>query len=164
VSMVDDLLDEVSGLAFELRPPILDDLGLVAALRWYTGRQAERAEIEADFRASASGWLLNDEAASACFRIAQEAITNALRHANPSRLVVELIAENNECILTVLDDGSGFDVDRATGSEPSSASMGIIGMRERVSLVGGELTIESEPGVGTTVSARFPLSGTPQAE
>ena len=160
ISIVDDLLDEVRTLAFELRPPMLDDLGLVAALRWYTGRQAERAGIEADFRASASGWLLDEEAASACFRIAQEAITNALKHADAKTLVVALKAENDECILTVTDDGSGFDADRAIRVEPDPASMGIIGMRERVSLVGGSLTIESEPGVGTTVRASFPLHGT----
>jgi PAS domain S-box-containing protein len=160
ISIVDDLLDEVRTLAFELRPPMLDDLGLVAALRWYTGRQAERAGIEADFRASASGWLLDEEAASACFRVAQEAIANALKHAEASNLAVGLKAENDECILTVTDDGSGFDADRATGAEPDPASMGIVGMHERVSLVGGSLTIESEPGVGTTVRASFPLHGT----
>jgi len=159
VSIVDGLLDEVRTLAFELRPPILDDLGLVAALRWYTGRQAERAGIKANFRASASGWLLDDQASSACFRIAQEAITNALKHANASQMVVELIAENDWCILTVMDDGSGFDAAGATRAEPDPSSMGIVGMRERVSLVGGKLTIDSEPGIGTTVSARFPLGG-----
>jgi len=164
ISIVDDLLDEVRTLAFELRPPMLDDLGLVAALRWYTGRQAERAGIEADFRASASGWLLDEEASSACFRIAQEAITNALKHADAGTLVVELAAENDECILTVTDDGSGFDADRATQSESDPVSMGIVGMRERVSLVGGSLTIESQAGVGTTVRASFPLHGTNQRQ
>ena len=165
ISIVGDLLEEVRTLAFELRPPLLDDLGLVAALRWYTSRQAERSGLEARFGAPASGLQLDGEVASACFRVAQEAITNAVKHSDAKNLIVELEARDGECLLTVEDDGVGFDATRVTSAGPEGASMGIVGMQERVSLVGGSLTIESQPDIGTTVSAHFPLErGNSEAE
>ncbi len=155
-SIVGKLLEEVRNLAFELRPPLLDDLGLVAALRWYTNRQAERAGIVANFNAPTSETHLASEVASACFRVAQEAITNVMKHASARHLDVELQSEDDELTLTVRDDGVGFDVDTANRTTPDRAGMGIVGMQERVSLLEGSLAIESEPGGGTTARARFP--------
>jgi PAS domain S-box-containing protein len=156
-NIVVELLEEVRTLALELRPPMLDDLGLVAALRWYTNRQAERAGLGMEFRAPDSPVQLEDEVASACFRVAQEAITNVVKHANAQRLSVQLSREEDDLVLTVRDDGIGFDANALSEGPPDRASMGTIGMQERVFLVGGRLSIESQPGKGTTVQARFPL-------
>lgn len=156
IAIVGELMAETRNLALELRPPVLDDLGLTAALRWYTERQAERGGIEASFSGPDFAERPPKDVESACFRIGQEAITNVLRHANARRMDVRLVTNDEELQLTVRDDGAGFEV--AAGDDASEReSMGMFGMQERASLVGGTMTVESTVGEGTTVRARFPL-------
>ena len=160
IAIVGELMAETRNLALELRPPVLDDLGLTAALRWYTERQAERGGIQTSFSGPDFAERPPKSVESACFRIGQEAITNVLRHANAQRLDVRLTTDDGELLLTVQDDGVGFEV-AADEDTSDRESMGMLGMQERASLVGGTLSIESEVGEGTTVRARFPLR-TPQ--
>jgi PAS domain S-box-containing protein len=157
IAIVGELMAETRNLALELRPPVLDDLGLTAALRWYTERQSERGGIEANFSGPDFAERPPKDIESACFRIGQAASTNVLRHANAGRMDVRLATSDGELVLTVQDDGVGFEVDPATDDTTDRESMGTFGMQERASLVGGTMSIESSIGEGTTVQARFPL-------
>jgi len=157
IAMVDQAIEQVRTLALDLRPPILDDLGLVAALRWLVNRQPRRAGIEWAFRASASDERLPAAIEICCFRVAQEALTNVARHAGARQVSVELRFDDIKVELVVRDDGNGFDVRVARELAAHGASLGLLSMEERVSLAGGTMEIASAPGHGTTIRAHFPL-------
>lgn len=150
-----ELLDDVRDMSFELRPAILDQLGLPAAIRRYVERSAEAAGIRADIDLDESVTNLSDRSTTACFRVLQEAVTNVLRHAEAGRLSVRLGQVADDTLLTVEDDGVGFD------PEAAEQDMGLMIMEERVEGVGGRLTVSSRPGQGTTVEARFPAGPAP---
>jgi signal transduction histidine kinase len=155
---VDRAMQTVRDLALDLRPAMLDDLGLAAALRWYADRFAQQARVQTHL---AIGEVphLDSSIATACFRVAQEALTNVLRHAGAANVSIELTRAPAELTLSVRDDGAGFDVASARERAARGASLGLIGMEERASLAGGSLEIRSAPGQGTDVRARFPLGG-----
>ena len=157
IALVDQAIEQVRTLALDLRPSILDDLGLVAALRWLVNRQSRRAGTEWAFRAAASDGRLPTAIETCCFRLAQEALTNVVRHADAHHVSIELGFDGGEVALVVRDDGKGFDVRVARELAARGASLGLVSMEERVSLAGGTLRIESAPGHGTTLRARFPL-------
>jgi signal transduction histidine kinase len=158
VSVVERALQQVRNLSLDLRPSLLDDLGLVPALRWYVDRQAQRAGFTIVFTADSLEARLSPELEIACFRLAQEALTNVARHARAKRVLVELHKRDTELELTIRDDGVGFDVQSALERALRGASLGLLGMDERVSLVGGQMRIESVPMQGTEIHARFPLA------
>ncbi|MDR7417913.1 MAG: PAS domain-containing protein [Armatimonadota bacterium] len=157
IDIVDGMIRQVRELALDLRPSLLDDLGLVAALRWHLDRVAQRAGLTAQFVALPSEMRLRGDIETLCFRVAQEALTNVVRHARARRVGVELIQQDGHLSLTVTDDGVGFDVDRAEHAAGQGESFGLLSMRERVQLAGGELEVESVPAHGTAVRAVFPL-------
>lgn len=157
ILIVDSAVEEVRNLALDLRPSLLDDLGLVAALRWYTSRQAKRAGIEVTFSADSSAMRPRSDVETACFRVAQEAFTNVVRHAKARGVTVALRWRDEHLELSVGDDGIGFDADAARDWPSTDAHMGLVGMEERVLLIGGSFSIESTPGQGTLVRALFPL-------
>lgn len=150
--LIDKNIEEVRGMAIRLRPGVLDDLGLVAALEWYTADFERRTDITCLFE---HGDIpsIGDAVATAAYRITQEALTNALRHGAPTHCEVELKAETNQLLLTVSDNGSGFDLSIMDESE----GIGLTGMRERAKLVGGEITVESDSGSGTLIRFQVPL-------
>jgi signal transduction histidine kinase len=151
VRAIEKMIEQVQTLAFELRPSMLDEFGLVGALRLLVARHGERARVRARFTATPTEARAPIEIETACFRIAQEALINVARHARARHVEVTLTAEDDALELTVRDDGVGFSVDRLrTGP-------GLVGMGERAELAGGRLDIESAPGAGTTLRARFPL-------
>jgi signal transduction histidine kinase len=152
--IIETMIDQVQTLAFELRPALLDDVGLVEALRNLVTRHGERTGVPARFTARPAGARAPVEIETACFRIVQEALSNMARHAHARHVDVALTAQDGALEVTVKDDGVGFDVERRR------TGLGLVGMAERAELVGGHLDIESAPGAGTTVRARFPL---PQA-
>jgi len=154
IGSVDHAMQRVRDLALDLRPSVLDDLGLPAALRWYVDRFARDSRVEAHVSVDPVPHL-EPELETACFRIAQEALTNVARHAQARQVSLDLhvLAEGLE--LRVRDDGIGFDAGAARERATAGTSMGLLGMQERVSLVGGEFAIESLPGGGTEVRARF---------
>jgi PAS domain S-box-containing protein len=162
IGSVDDAMQTVRDLALDLRPSVLDDLGLPAALRSHADRLARDARLEAHLSIDAVPHLEPD-LEIACFRVAQEALTNIARHAGASHvwLDLHLVAEGLE--LRVRDDGTGFDVPTARERAVGGTSMGLLGMEERVSLVGGEFEVVAEPGSGTYVRARFPVGAPPAA-
>lgn len=156
VAIVDEALRKVRGLSLDLRPPQLDDLGLAAALRWYLARQAEASGVAIELEADEALARLDPEVETACFRIAQEAVTNALRHARARRIAVRLCREGEALRLEVRDDGAGFDVGRARAAAAHGGSLGLAGMEERAALAGGRAEFVSIPGEGTVVGALFP--------
>jgi signal transduction histidine kinase len=158
VQRIHGLLDRVEGqlrrLSRELRPTILDDLGLVPALEWLTQGVAERTGIPIDVAAPIE--RLPSAVETALYRIAQEAITNAIRHALPSRITVRLWREAATVQAAISDDGRGFDAE-ATMNRPGDRGLGLIGMRERVEALGGRLALRSAAGQGTEVSVAIPI-------
>jgi signal transduction histidine kinase len=148
------MIQQVQTLAFELRPPALDADGLIDAMQLLVARHGERAGVRASFTATPADVRAPVEVETACFRIVQEALTNVARHARARHVEVRITAQNDAFEVTISDDGIGFDVERLR------PGFGLVGMAERAELAGGRLDIESTPGAGTTVRARFPVART----
>ena len=152
-------LERVRQLSLSLRPLQLDDLGLAAALRSHLDRQARVAGLQPHFEAAGSLPLLAPEVETACFRVAQEAINNVLRHARARNLWLRLEAAGGRLVIEVRDDGVGFDLEAAKRRAAAGGSLGVVGMEERAALAGGGLDVQTSPGKGTVLLANFPLSG-----
>jgi PAS domain S-box-containing protein len=164
VEMVERALQQVRALSVDLRPSLLDDLGLIPALRWYVDRQAQRGGLAARFVAGSLPGRLSPELETVCFRLVQEALTNVLRYAQAHQVEVELKPGQAELELAVRDDGAGFDLPAALARAAQGGSLGLLSMQERVALVGGRLEIESAPGRGTEIRANLPLKYTAEVE
>jgi PAS domain S-box-containing protein len=151
-ALVDATLQSIESVMADLRPPLLDEYGLEAALRWYGEEFARRIGVPLAVESVPALPGLRPEAAVALFRIAQEALNNSAKHAAARSIKVTLGMHNGEVMLTIADDGRGFD--------PGSVRRGRWGMstmRERAEAAGGRLAVESAPGAGTTVRAAVPL-------
>jgi len=154
---VERVLEQVHDLSLNLRPSMLDDLGLEPALRWYVERQAALAGLQAEVRAPPLDQRLDPLIETECFRIAQEALTNVVKHAKARLVIVELSRNDEQLHLSVRDDGVGFDVASLRERAVGGASLGLLSMEERATLAGGGLQYHSTPGHGTEVHAWFPL-------
>ncbi len=153
---VGEALERIRRFARGLRPPALEELGVVAALEAHTRALAESVEIPIRVESEPIEGLLSPDAELAFYRIAQEAISNAIRHANPARVSVRIAREPTAVTLTVTDDGSGFDLREVTARE--DGGLGLFGMNERAAYFGGQVTIDSRIGAGTTVRATIPTA------
>lgn len=154
------LTRRVHDLAWELRPALLDDLGLPAALRRHVEDWSKENAVAVDFHAQGfETELVPPLIATALFRVAQEALRNVARHARAHAVSVLLQQRRDGVVLVVEDDGAGFDVAAVLGARESRDRLGLMGMQERVQALDGTLEIESKPGQGTTVIARAPLAG-----
>ena len=151
------VLEEVRLLSHAIHPRVLDDLGLVPALEWLARQSSQhgRLAVEVDDRLGDVAESLSGATASALYRIAQESLRNAERHAGTGAARVALAVEGDEIVLEVTDDGRGFDIDEAEERRPG---MGLFSMRERAGLVGGSLDVDTAPGRGTRVRVRAPLA------
>lgn len=158
LGILDQVIQHVRGLALDLRPSLLDELGLVAALKWYVNRQGARAGWETEFAADDRIHRPPAEVEIACFRATQEALTNVARHAEATHVRVTLDQQNGHLLLAIEDNGKGFDVDAARARARTGSSVGLLGMEERVRLVGGSMTVVSRPATGTRIIATFPLT------
>jgi PAS domain S-box-containing protein len=154
------LVTQARDMSLDLRPSLLDDLGLTAALRWYLERHQQRLGGSATLVDDLADLRLPAPLETACFRVAQDALTNVARHAGAQSVRVELRRVDGEVELTVRDDGTGFDVEAARRRAVSGQSMGLLGMEERVMLAGGRLVVDSHPGRGTEVRVRLPIAPT----
>jgi PAS domain S-box-containing protein len=150
--LIDKNIEDVRGMAFRLRPGVLDDLGLVDALEWYTSDFERRTEIACVFEHE-NVPRLNETVSTAAYRIAQEALTNIARHAGAGQVKVSLRSSNGLLTLAVVDDGQGFDALHLSESE----GLGVAGMRERATLVGGSLDVKSRTQKGTRVNLKVPI-------
>jgi signal transduction histidine kinase len=156
-ALIEHALQQVRSLSLDLRPSLLDDLGLVPTLRWLLKRQVARAGFMARLVAeSAEGRYLPDMETT-CYRVVQEALNNAIRHARARNVVVTLEHRSTVLHLAIHDDGVGFDVASARRRAEQGQSLGLLSMRERVEIAGGRMAIESAPGQGTTIEAWLPL-------
>jgi PAS domain S-box-containing protein len=154
IQLVDATVDTVRRISSELRPSILDDLGLAAALRWHTEQFQNRTGIVTDCDCVVENLGLNQAQSTAVFRIFEEALTNVMRHADATKVYVRLEKDKGALVLTVRDNGRG--ITEAEQLDP--LSLGLLGMRERVSLIGGEISISGIAGEGTLVTVRLPIS------
>jgi two-component system sensor histidine kinase UhpB len=153
-----ETLEAVRKLAVELRPATLDDLGLLAALEAYTDSYSSRNSVLVAFSTDGfDTWdsRLPSQVELVLYRVIQEALTNAAKHANAQTLRVELCRRREEVVAAVEDDGRGFDVEEMMRSR--ERGLGLFGMQERLALVGGQLDIDSARGRGTRIHARVPL-------
>ena len=157
VAIVDRALQQVRNLSLDLRPSMLDDLGLVSALRWYLDKQAQRAGFVGEFVAGPMAIRAPANLETACFRVAQEALTNIVRHAKAKHVRMELREAGGELSLFIRDDGVGFDVAAARQRAVGGGSLGLLGMQERVVLSRGRIDIQSAAGRGTEIHVRLPL-------
>ncbi len=153
--LLDGTVQTVRRLASELRPSMLDDLGLVAALEWQSGEFQKRTGILIDFRGplNEDGLNVPSEIGIGFFRIYQESLTNIARHSGADRVKVSLEAKNNRLILNIADNGKGFDVE----SIKSKRTLGLLGMNERTAMMNGNYELISQPGKGTTVRVTVAL-------
>jgi signal transduction histidine kinase len=156
IDIVDRLLEQVRNLSLNLHPAVLDDFGLPAALRCYSRRLAQRGGLDLELGIDEFAERPPPAIEAACFRVAQEALTNVVRHARARHITVELRSESAAVRLRVRDDGVGFDAGAAPGDGPADRHLGLLGMRERVALAGGEIAITSRLGGGTEIVASFP--------
>jgi PAS domain S-box-containing protein len=163
LEVVDHVLEQVHDISLNLRPLILDDLGLEPALRWFTARQAALVGLQTKFQADPLEQRLNPVIETECFRVGQEALTNVVRHAKAKTVSVELRKEAGQLHLRVHDDGIGFDVGAVREQAMRGASLGLLSMEERAALAGGGLEFKSAPKQGTEVHAWFPLKWKPSS-
>jgi signal transduction histidine kinase len=158
IRRVDGTVDAVRRIATELRPGVLDLLGLVAAIEWQAQEFRRRTGIETDLELHSDNAPVDDTRGTTIFRILQEALTNVARHAGASRVEIEFTQAKDELGLEVRDNGRGIDVSQASGTH----SLGLVGIRERAIACGGYLSIHGTPGGGTSIAVRIPLRDVPQ--
>lgn len=160
-AILERLLGQIRQISIDLRPSMLDDLGLVPALRSLLDQQGRRASVAVRFSARNIPQNLDSEIQTTCFRIAQEAITNAVRHANATQIAVDLGRENGNLRLQVRDNGRGFDPE---STQVQTVGLGLVGIKERAALVDARAKIISSPNKGTTVEVSLPLTSSPERE
>jgi len=151
-------LDGLREIIYGLRPTILDDLGLLPAIRWYARLVLEPIGVKISYRVPDENIQLSSTLTTTLFRITQEAINNIERHACAQNVTIELVRRRGRVFLQVEDDGRGFDVDSSSTSALRLKQLGLLGIRERVDLVGGELHVVSSPGRGTRLEVCIRVS------
>jgi signal transduction histidine kinase len=158
IGLINDGVRSVRKICTGLRPGVLDDLGLAAAIEWQANEFASRTGIHCDISVPTADVVLDGDPATEFFRIFQECLTNVMRHAEAKSVRVSLREEHGDLVLVVADDGKGFCESEA------SNSLGFLGMKERAQVCGGTIQIVSSPGNGTTVTLRVPMQPTETSE
>lgn len=153
--LLDTAIASVRRISTELRPLILDDLGFGEAMSWQTLEFTKRSDLEVTLNLPAADDVHEDELATALFRIVQESLTNVARHANATRVKIDLVAEGGKLVLTISDNGQGIQDNAKQGG------IGLVSMRERANSIGAQFNIISGPGVGTTIEVTIPLKVPP---
>jgi PAS domain S-box-containing protein len=155
--IVDSLVQQIRHLSLNLRPSQLDHLGLVNTLQWYVDWHAQRTGLTMHFVAGSLQARPSPTIETACFRVVQEALTNVARHAQARQVWIEVRQHDSALLLSVRDDGVGFDMKAARAQTAQGTGLGLMGMEERVRLLGGQLEIETGSGTGTEIRAWLPL-------
>lgn len=154
-SLVVELMEQVRQMSLDLRPAMLDDLGLVPALLWHFGRYQKQTGVRVIFKQSEVNHRFDPNVETAAYRIIQEALTNVARYAKTDQVMVQLWVSDHALFLQIEDYGVGFDLESKL---TAAATNGLSGMRERAVLLGGKLIITSSPGNGTQIAADLPVS------
>ena len=152
-SLLEQTMYNVHRFSYELRPAMLDDLGLVIALRWYIKAFAERTGVKMHFRADMAVEKLESDSKTVIYRVVQESLTNVFKYADARRVSVTIRKNATGICLAVRDNGRGFQVDQATTGSKEKSGLGLMGMQERLRLVNGQFVVESTPGKGTLIRA-----------
>jgi two-component system NarL family sensor kinase len=156
--LADRSLQDVRGLSRLLRPQMLDDLGLVPTLRWLFREFYRSANLDIEFVDNSDGLPIDPDVATLTYRVAQEALTNVAKHARTASAQVRLDVAPTRLVFTIADPGVGFDARAAMSSSGGAVGFGLRSMRDRVQLLGGQLTVHSTPGHGTRIEIDVPLS------
>ncbi|MDD5467542.1 MAG: cache domain-containing protein [Anaerolineales bacterium] len=154
-TITEDMLANIHRLIADLRPSLLDDLGLVAAIEWYGEQRLKPYGVSFHLQDDMLDLRLPRPVETTLFRVVQEGLTNILRHAQASAVTVRLAQEDELILLEICDDGVGFDPQQIESPDPGGRGFGLRGMRERAAILGGSLELESSPGAGTIVRIRF---------
>ena len=162
LQIADSIMQGVRDIVHQLRPPQLDDLGLVSALRWHLERVRQTSFLVTGLSEDLGTARLPPEIELACFRIVQESVTNVLRHASATRVDVEVRLAPERISLSIADDGVGFDAHASLRTLARSDRLGLLGMQERVCGLGGSFEVVSAPGKGCRISADIPIGSRPQ--
>jgi len=155
-SLSSQTLTAMRQLSLDLRPTMLDDLGLVPTLRWYIQNFSNRLDVCSNFEAIGMEEKLSPQIETAFYRIVQEALNNIAKHAQADRVEVSLVKRDSRIYASIQDNGKGFDLEKVLHPETPERGFGIVGIQERVSLLGGQLEIQSRPGFGTLISIEIP--------
>jgi PAS domain S-box-containing protein len=156
-TIITGLTQQVRALSLDLRPSVLDDLGLVSAVRWYIRERIEPTGLKVTLHVDANLPRLSAIRETTCFRVLQSALTNVLRHAQAQKVQVGLHKVEGNLLLVIKDDGLGFDVKAARRTALEGKSLGLLGMEERVRLAGGKFEISSVQGGGTEIRVELPI-------
>ena len=151
---IDSTIQTVRRISTELRPGILDDLGLVAALEWQAHEFQKRTGVHCTVTSDLKEAILDEDLNTAFFRIFQETLTNVIRHANATKVTIHLKKQRGQLILEIKDNGRGI----SEAEISNTRSIGLLGMRERAALLGGKITVSGVSGKGTTVLVKIPLN------
>jgi signal transduction histidine kinase len=151
-------LEELHRLIFDLRPSVLDDLGLLSAIRWYAERHLERRGVAVRCEFSGEADRLSPELETALFRVCQEAITNIAKHSEAEAVLIQCLEREDRISIEIEDDGKGFSPESLPPPAARERGLGLLGMRERVELFGGTLELDSAPGQGTRIAVTVPIS------
>ena len=153
------VIDGIHQVILELRPGVLDDLGLIPALRWYARSRLEPLGMRIDFHFTELNLGLTPEQETSLFRVFQEAINNIAQHSEAHSVRISVTSSGPGVTVTVADDGKGFNLSESMDLKASRRGVGLLGMRERLSPMGGELKIETSSGQGTCLSIKLPRAG-----
>lgn len=151
-------LDEIHKVIYELRPTLLDDLGLAAAVEWYAENYLEAAGVKVHLETACLEKRLPAQIETALFRIIQEATTNIIRHASAGNASISLECSETLVVVHIKDDGKGFDLDEVMRTKDGGRGLGLLSMQERAELMGGHLSIRSRPGLGTQIAVKIPIA------
>lgn len=157
--LAQDSLASLRKIVYGLRPTILDDLGLIPAIRWYARTNLEEAGIRVELHTDEDMSPISSHLISSIFRIAQEAINNIVRHSKATEVNISLHKLGTEILLEISDDGQGFDIVNVRDEALQLQHLGLLGIQERADLVGGDFKIYSKPGRGTKVQVSVPMTG-----
>ncbi|MCP3977881.1 MAG: hypothetical protein GY716_00930 [bacterium] len=158
IELINGLISRVRELSLDLRPPLLDELGFMPALRGYAEGQSQRTGLRIRVVAEPEPDAMDPDVATAAFRVVQEALTNVVRHAGARNVEIGVDCGDERVRLSIRDDGAGFDLDQALEAAVRGRHLGLLGMRERVEALGGVLVVDSAPGRGTAITAELPLT------
>jgi len=155
-SLSSQTLTSMRQLALDLRPTMLDDLGLIPTLRWYIQNFSNRLNLYSNFEAMGFEEKLPPQIETAFYRIIQEALNNIAKHAQADRVEISLVKRDSKILASIQDNGKGFDLEKVLHPESPERGFGLVGIQERVSLLGGQIDIQSSPGSGTLIHIEAP--------
>jgi signal transduction histidine kinase len=155
-SLSNQTITAMRQLSMDLRPAMLDELGLIPTLRWYAQNFSKRLGIDSQFQAIGFEEKLPSQIETAFYRIVQEALNNISKHAEASQVEISLEQKDSTIYASIIDNGRGFDLDKVLHPESPERGFGIIGMQERISFLGGKIDIQSRPGFGTRIHIEVP--------